>query len=249
MTGSVAAVKTPLLASALRGAGMDVKLVPTGPALTFFDPVAIATGNGHRHSTARAPNGHGVSMDGLSVRGQTSVYLDEDEWPSGRLFEVGEPVLHIELRKWADLLIIAPLDANTLAKMAGGQCDNLLTCVYRAWDFTRPVILAPAMNTLMWEHPVTRQNLGQLQEYHGGGTARARSTSDEMTIQVNARCPHLWVVPPQEKRLACGDVGNGGMAEVEDIVRIAVEALAHRDDLPPRPIVRKAKRERAAGSW
>ena len=44
-------------------------------------------------------------------------------------------MLHIEFRKWADVLVVAPLDANTLAKLAGGLCDNLLTCVFRAWDF------------------------------------------------------------------------------------------------------------------
>ena len=62
-------------------------------------------------------------------------------------------MLHIEFRKWADLLVVAPLDANTLAKFALGLSDNFLSCVFRAWDFARPVILAPAMNTLMWQSP------------------------------------------------------------------------------------------------
>ena len=65
----------------------------------------------------------------------------------------GDPVRHIEFRHWADLLVVAPLDANTLAKFAIGLCDNFLTCLFRAWDFAKPVILAPAMNTLMWDHP------------------------------------------------------------------------------------------------
>src|SRR5262249_58188629 len=91
-------------------------------------------------------------------RNPAVVALDEDEWPGAR-YARGDDVLHIELRKWADLLLIAPVDANTLAKLAGGLADNCLTCVYRAWDPARPVILAPAMNTLMWAHRLTAQHL------------------------------------------------------------------------------------------
>jgi phosphopantothenoylcysteine decarboxylase len=101
--------------------------------------------------------------------------------------------LHIELRKWADVFAIAPLDANTLAKLAVGLCDNCLTCVWRAWDRTRPVILAPAMNTLMWEHPATARHLRQL--------------ADDMRA--------LRIVPPATKRLACDDVGVGAMGPRE----------------------------------
>ena len=62
---------------------------------------------------------------------------DEEEWHQWQ--KKGDPVLHIELRKWADLLIVAPLSANTLAKMAQGLCDNCLTSVVRAWDFSKPL--------------------------------------------------------------------------------------------------------------
>jgi phosphopantothenoylcysteine decarboxylase len=55
--------------------------------------------------------------------------------------QVGDPVMHIELRRWADVLVIAPLSANTLAKAAQGLCDNLLTCVVRAWDFGQPLLV------------------------------------------------------------------------------------------------------------
>src|ERR1700676_5365764 len=89
------------------------------------------------------------------------IILDEDEWP-GERYQRGDPVLHIELRRWAEVLLIAPLDANTLAKLAFGLTDNCLTCVYRAWDRARPVLLAPAMNTLMWEHPATARHLAQI---------------------------------------------------------------------------------------
>src|SRR5205807_689348 len=64
--------------------------------------------------------------------------------------------------RWAEVFVVAPLDANTLAKLAAGLCDNCLTCVWRAWEPTRPVVLAPAMNTLMWQHPTTGRHLRQL---------------------------------------------------------------------------------------
>lgn len=64
---------------------------------------------------------------------------DEDEWHVWQ--NKGDPVLHIDLRKWADLLVIAPLSANSLAKMAQGLCDNCLTSVVRAWDFTKPLLV------------------------------------------------------------------------------------------------------------
>ena len=95
--------------------------------------------------------------------------FDEDEWRSWR--EKGDPVLHIDLRKWADMMLVAPLSANTLAKVANGMCDNLVTCVARAWDFKgapdnleKPLVVAPAMNTCMWEHPITKKQLKALDD-------------------------------------------------------------------------------------
>lgn len=70
--------------------------------------------------------------------------------------------IRLDLRKWADAFIIAPLDANTLAKIANGLADNLLTCVARAWDFNKPFYFAPAMNTCMWEHPLTNEHVKKL---------------------------------------------------------------------------------------
>ena len=84
-------------------------------------------------------------------------FSDSDEWQGWKTRQ--DPVLHIELRKIAYCSIIAPLSANTMAKIANGLCDNLLTCVLRAWDFKNgvkgSVIVAPAMNTYMYEHPIT----------------------------------------------------------------------------------------------
>lgn len=206
VTGSVAAVKVPELLAALTNSGHQVKVAPTAAALTFFDPAALPQS--------------GAEEGPLRVRGQGTVYLDEDEWPADRTFQVGEPVLHVELRRWADLLLIAPLDAHTLGKLALGLCDNLLTCVYRAWDFSRPVVLAPAMNTLMWEHPATARHLRQLLEDHGGHAVFADKHPEGMAAAINDVCPRLRVVGPQSKTLACGDEGMGGMADVAQIVHV-----------------------------
>src|SRR5262249_27818757 len=126
--------------------------------------------------------------------------------------------LHIELRKWADLFAIAPLDANTLAKLANGLSDNCLTCVWRAWDPARPVVLAPAMNTLMWLHPLTGRRLRQLAADLGGAAVPAGLGLDGVGAWANAHCPRLRVVGPQSKRLACGDVGAGAMADVAEVM-------------------------------
>lgn len=213
VTGSVAAVKTPVLHAELLRLGHEVKIAPTPAALAFFDLDSFRT-------DTLTPWG-----EPLEVRGQSTVYLDSDEWPDGRFFGVGEPVLHIELRKWADLLLIAPLDANTLAKLSLGLCDNLLTCVYRAWDLSRPVVLAPAMNTLMWEHPATARHLGQLLEDFGGSRSLPHLSPEALCDTINSLCTRLRVVKPVSKRLACGDEGVGGLASVEEIAAVVSEII------------------------
>lgn len=200
-TGSVAAVRVPALAAALAAAGHDVKVVATDAAAYFFDPADPALA------------GH--------------LYRDADEWP-GERYERGDSVLHVELRAWADLFLIAPLDANTLAKLAVGLCDNCLTCVWRAWDMARPVVLAPAMNTLMWEHPFTRRHLRSLAADFGAGHIPAHLDGAPLLAQINDRSPTLRVVPPITKQLACGDVGVGAMAEVPDVVAAVRDAVARR---------------------
>lgn len=109
-------------------------------------------------------------------------YNDQSEYAMWK--ERNDPVLHIELRKWADILLIAPLSANTLAKLANGLCDNLVTCVARAWDFERPFYVAPAMNTLMWTHPFTEKHL---------------STLEDLGVKI---------IAPVQKTLMCGDKGT-----------------------------------------
>jgi phosphopantothenoylcysteine decarboxylase len=208
VTGSVAAIKTPELYTALCDAGHSVKIVATQSAMYFFDP---------------------LSMD--QIRGERNperVILDADEWPGrdqGRLAHRGDAVLHIELRKWADLLLIAPLDANTLAKMAHGLADNCLTCVYRAWDMTKPIVLAPAMNTLMWEHPVTQRHLLQLAADVGGFPPRMQMCENGVIDWINSARGRLYIVAPQSKQLFCGDVGMGAMGEIQDIVTAVSQTL------------------------
>ena len=92
------------------------------------------------------------------------VLRDLDEW-EGYEDVSSDLVVHIELRKWADLAAVAPCSANTLAKMALGLCDNLATSFLRAWDPEKPLVLAPAMNTIMWEHPSTAKHLKTLEDW------------------------------------------------------------------------------------
>jgi len=152
------------------------------------------------------------------------VSVDADEWP-GQRYRRDDPVLHIELRRWADLFVIAPLDANTLAKLAVGLCDNCLTCVWRAWDVAKPIVLAPAMNTLMWQHPFTRRHLRALAADFGAGHVPAHLDDAALIAQINERSRSLRIIAPVVKELACGDVGTGGLAEVAEIAAAVREML------------------------
>lgn len=187
-TGSVATVKIPELALRLSlVAGAEVKVALTKAARHFWECAKVY------NPAAWA------SFQELG--GRVEVLEDKNEWDAWNA--MGDPVLHIQLRDWADLLLIAPLSANTLGKLAHGLCDNLVTSIVRAWDVKRkPVLLAPAMNTHMWEHPFTAQQLRMLQ-------------TDL----------HYAVIPPVSKLLACGDRGQGGLAAIEDLVRAVQDQL------------------------
>ena len=110
---------------------------------------------------------------------------------------------HIQLRRWADIVLIAPLSANTLAKLSNGICDNLLTSLMRALNPNRTkVYVFPAMNTHMWDHPFTAKQL-------------------EILKSINYQ-----VIGPIGKLLACGDIGLGAMTEWQDIVRLVAETYS-----------------------
>ncbi|EDV26292.1 Phosphopantothenoylcysteine decarboxylase [Trichoplax sp. H2] len=179
VTGSVASIKLPVLLQSLRAAAdnIEIKIIATTHSFHFFDQLSI----------------------------DANIYNDDDEWQAWK--QKGDPVLHIELRKWADIMLIAPLDANTLAKIANGICDNLLTCLMRAWDLKRPVIFCPAMNTHMWKHPITSNHIAILKNFG------------------------YIEVEPIEKRLACGDTGIGAMADIEKIVAVVMDILSQLDTI------------------
>lgn len=205
VTGSVAAIKTPDLYRLLIDSQHQVKIVATTASTYFFDPTAIRS----------------VDQGSLNIENGV-VYLDADEWPrrvDGSRYHKGDPVTHIELRRWADLFLIAPLDANTLGKIALGLADNCLTCVWRAWDTARPAVLAPAMNTMMWQHPATLRHLRQI------ALDTAAEPPNGLTLEVlldwmNQNCPRLRIATPENRPLACGDVGIGAMASLDRLVSL-----------------------------
>ncbi len=160
--GSIAAYKAAILVRLLVKAGANVKVILTADAANFITPLTLAT---------------------LSKNPVYTQYFEE---------ETGVWSNHVELGLWADFIVIAPASANTLAKMAGGLCDNLLTAVYLSAKC--PVYLAPAMDLDMWKHESTRNNIDQLIAYGN------------------------QIIQPGTGELASGLYGAGRMAEPEDIV-------------------------------
>lgn len=120
---------------------------------------------------------------------------------------------HVELGLWADALVIAPATANTLAKLANGLCDNILSAVYLSARC--PVFVAPAMDLDMWQHPATRDNLQRLQTYG------------------------VHLIPVGHGELASGLVGDGRMAEPEEIVAFVDQALSGHQQTEKKSIGRK----------
>ncbi|KZO97003.1 flavo protein [Calocera viscosa TUFC12733] len=181
-TGSVASVKAPLIVQELLNyENTLVQVVSTKPSMHFFDAGKL-------------------EADNLAVG--VKVWKDEDEWATWD--RMGDPVLHIELRRWADVVLLAPCSANTLAKLAAGLCDNLLTSLLRALTPETPKHLFPAMNTYMYLHPHTSSHLLAAQELG-------------------------WEVgEPASKALACGDVGMGAMMDWRDICLLVAERYGRR---------------------
>jgi phosphopantothenoylcysteine decarboxylase len=188
LTGSVASVLYEKLITEITKIG-DLSVIVTEKALPFIEIPKLCD-----------------VLDGYGF-----LYIDHDEWQWNRAggthkkWKKNDPVLHIQLRDQASALVIAPCSANTLAKLASGLCDNLLTTVARAWDLQqRPLILAPAMNTHMWDHPITEHQIAMLT---GWG---------------------VHTINPQKKMLACGTNGMGAMIDIESIVSLTEDLLRWR---------------------
>ena len=162
ITGGIAAYKSAIFARLLVKAGFDVRVIMTTGAQAFITPL-----------TLQALTGNEVHVS----------LLDEQA-------EAG--MGHIELAKWADLIVIAPASANTLARLAMGMADDLLTTVCLAT--TAPVIIAPAMNQQMWAHPAVNLNVQTLRD---------------MNYQI---------IQPASGEQACGDVGAGRLPEPEELL-------------------------------
>jgi phosphopantothenoylcysteine decarboxylase len=216
LTGSVASIKAPELFHHFLAKGHHVRVVATRHACRFFDPADL---------------GGKADKSPRKVRDPEICTVDEDEWPVAEpgksLWQRGDEVLHIRLRRWADLLVVAPLDATTLAKFALGLCDNCLTCVWRAWDPSKPRLIAPAMNTLMWEQPVTTRHLLQLAQDAGSPLAN-HASKEEIQRHLATGINGLHLAGPESKRLACGDDGMGAMASIESLVHQVENILSAR---------------------
>lgn len=144
-----------------------------------------------------------VSPLTLSTLSHHPVHID--------LFQENEWANHVQLGRWADVMVIAPLSVNTLSKMAQGQCDNLLLATWLS--ATCQVVLAPAMDEDMWHHPFTQQNLQKL-------------------ISIGHK-----VIPVEKGELASGLVGEGRMAEPETILTFIEEHFFFREELKGRKAI------------
>jgi phosphopantothenoylcysteine decarboxylase/phosphopantothenate--cysteine ligase len=175
ITGSIAAYKSAMLTRLLVKTGAEVKVVMTPSATDFITPLTLAT---------------------LSKQPVLSAFVKDD---------TGQWNNHVDLGLWADVFVIAPASANTLAKMASGICDNLLMAVYLSARC--PVLVAPAMDLDMWQHPSTQSNLNKLLSYGNR------------------------LIEPGHGELASGLTGTGRMAEPETIVAYLTHFFSEKKKL------------------
>jgi phosphopantothenoylcysteine synthetase/decarboxylase len=226
VTGSVAAIKGPEIAVRLATKiKADVKILLTKGGENFWSKAKTynpAAWN-RLHSMLQQSIGNTGDNTQHSDEAKISLHTASDEWKEWQ--QMGDPVLHIDLRNWADILLVAPLSAHTLAKFAHGLCDDTLSCVMRAWDFGytgqrngKPVLLAPAMNTAMWDHPLTQS---QLQTVKGFWNAqRPYATLRKGIENYDQSLDGVCIIAPQIKTLACGELGNGALASVDEILSV-----------------------------
>lgn len=171
ISGGIAAYKTPQLVRLLRQAGAEV--------------VVVMTANAGRFVTATTLQ----AVSGMPVR--------DTLWDPAAEAQMG----HIELARWAELILIAPATADRLARLAGGFADDLLGAVCLA--SRAPIAVAPAMNQVMWEAPATGRNLRQLE------------------------ADGVHVIGPESGDQACGEIGPGRMSEPETLVDAVIEIIQH----------------------
>lgn len=169
ISGSIACYKSIDVARQLVKNGHEVKVILTAGALEFIKP------------------------DIFRYLGIEAAYLPTDDFDPRNLSK-NSTVLHIELVKWADKLIIAPASANTLGRLAMGITNDLLTSVFLAFG-NKPTLLFPAMNTQMWQNARVQEHIAKLMNL-----------------------PQVGVVNPVSGLLACGDVGAGKFPEVGAVV-------------------------------
>jgi len=181
VSGGIAAYKAAEVVRALQRQALEVRVVMTEAAQQFVQPLTFAALTGHKVITNLWPQAG-----------------DEDA-------SMDSSIEHIAEAQWADVLVVAPATAGILAKFAHGMADDFLTTMYLAT--TAPVVVAPAMNVNMWEHPATQANL-------------------EILKQRGVR-----VIEPGSGQLACGMIGPGRMAEPEYIASSVLSALGRSHDL------------------
>ena len=181
VTGGVAAYKAAELVRRLQDEGLDVQVVMTRAAQEFITPLTFA------------------ALTGKKVI--TEMFGADSSTPAN----VESAIEHMAVAQRIDLLLVAPATADILSKFAHGAADDFLSTLYIATK--APVVVAPAMNVNMWEHPATQENLA---------TLRARG---------------VHVVDPDEGYLACGMTGAGRLAATESIVRKVSDVLGLRKDL------------------
>lgn len=197
--GGIAAYKVCELVSTLFKSGVELRVILTKSAQEFITPLTLATLSRHQ------------------------AYTDDDFWQP-----IYSRPLHIELGEWADLIVIAPLTANTLAKLAYGMADNLLTNTVLA--STCPVLLAPAMNTDMWEQVAVKRNWQQLltdSRFYGMETGSGLLACDRIGAGRMAEAAEIFIyiqslLYTQGKRDLVGKevlISAGGTREYLDPVR------------------------------
>ena len=186
VSGGIAAYKAAEVVRALQRAGADVHVTMTEAACRFVQPLTFAALTGHKVITSLWEDA-----------GDAHEAYDSSNEKSG--------IEHIGEAQWAEALVVCPATANVLAKFAHGLADDFLTTMYLATE--AQVLVAPAMNVNMWQHPATQANL-------------------EILRQRGVR-----VIEPGTGDLACGMVGAGRMAEPEAIAEAVLDALGRRRDL------------------